>query len=141
MSVRSDMTLVLALLADVERQGLVRNLGKVACQRRKKLAIGEHHQQRPNYTVTSGRIPQAQRAQRLTRKNSPNAELYGLHGLPLTYFWFCQNAVLQTQATSHTRSLVNQNRRTSSMRPSSSSDFPILPGISLGATFTLPQHT
>lgn len=63
-----------------------------------------------------------------TRKNSPSVELYGLHGLPLMYFCPGVQHVFhggppQSQCT---RSLVNQNLNTSSIRPSSSSDFPIL---------------
>jgi hypothetical protein len=48
-------------------------------------------------------------ASQLQRKNSPKHELYGLQGLPLTYF----------------RSLVNQKRRTSSMRSRGSSAVPM----------------
>lgn len=45
----------------------------------------------------------------LTLKNSPRAELYGLHGFPCIYL----------------RSLVNQNRKTSSIRSRGSSESPI----------------
>lgn len=45
----------------------------------------------------------------LTLKNSPKVLLYGLQGFPLTYL----------------RSFVNQNRRTSSILSSASSDCPI----------------
>jgi hypothetical protein len=48
-------------------------------------------------------------ASQLHRKNSPRHELYGLQGLPLTYF----------------RSFVNQKRRTSSIRSRGSSEVPM----------------
>ena len=64
-----------------------------------------------------------------TRKNSPRVELYGLQGLPLTYF--CPYPVSTFHDKSKhpaclTRSLVNQNLKTASMRPRSSSESPML---------------
>jgi hypothetical protein len=53
-------------------------------------------------------------AGRVTLKNSPRVELYGLQGLPLTYL----------------RSLVNQKRRTSSMRSRDSSESPMAVKVS-----------
>lgn len=66
---------------------------------------------------------------RLTLKNSPSVELYGLHGFPLMYFYLMLSTIVlyTTPSTGiHTRSLVNQNLNTSSMRPSGSSDLPML---------------
>jgi hypothetical protein len=51
---------------------------------------------------------------RRTLKNSPREELYGLQGLPLTYF----------------KSFVNQKRKQASRRPSSSSESPMLAKMS-----------
>lgn len=65
-------------------------------------------------------------SQELTLKNSPRTELYGLHGFPLTYFYTW--SVIQTVSVSRqrTKSLVNQKRRTSNMRPTSLSARPML---------------
>ena len=64
----------------------------------------------------------------LTRKNSPSVELYGLHGLPLIYFCnrLSQTITQKRSQSKYTRSLVNQKSKTSSIRPSASSDLPML---------------
>jgi hypothetical protein len=67
---------------------------------------------------------------RPTLKNSPSVELYGLHGLPLTYFYAQVNTLPDISAMHHTKSFVNQNRSVPSMRPRASSESPILHFIS-----------
>jgi hypothetical protein len=61
-----------------------------------------------------------------TRKNSPSVELYGLQGLPLTYFYSGVSAASLASCVQPTRSLVNQKRKQPSMRPKSSSESPML---------------
>jgi hypothetical protein len=68
------------------------------------LTLDEYQRQYPTWD----------RGRRRTLKNSPRVELYGLQGLPLTYF----------------RSFVNQKRKQARRRPSSSSESPMLAKMS-----------
>lgn len=68
------------------------------------LTLNKHQRQDPTWD----------RGRQRTLKNSPRVELYGLQGLPLTYF----------------RSFVNQKRKQARRRPSSSSESPMLAKMS-----------
>lgn len=80
----------------------------------------EHYPLFPSCTITCAYVSKSSahlRMQKLTLKNSPKHELYGLQGLPFAYL----------------RSFVSQNRMTSSMRSSGSSELP-MPTKALGAS-------
>lgn len=63
----------------------------------------------PAAALSSETMGKLSSSSQLHLKNSPRVELYGLHGLPFTYF----------------KSLVNQNLKTSSIRSRGSSEVPI----------------